>query len=286
VSRLADRISLRIGLALVIVPALCALGAGLLAPYAPDALGAAGEQLLAPGAPHHPLGTDVLGRDLLSRLLYGARASLLVGWVSVLAATLLGTGLGLLAGLGPVWLDRLLTGLTDVFLAFPRIFLALLLAATLAPSLWLVAGVLAATGWMGVARLVRAETLALRERPFVLAARGLGVGGWLLARRHVLPHVLSLVAVSAALRVGNAILLESFLSYLGLGAQEPLVSWGAMIEHGRAYSVDAWWLAALPGAAIALTVVGYNLLGDAAREALDPRRAGKEDHERYQSARA
>lgn len=281
-----NRPSLRIGLVLVLLPALLALGADLLAPRSPDALGAVGEQLLPPGSAAHPLGTDVLGRDVLSRLLHGARVSLLAGWISVLAATLLGTGLGLLAGLGPLWLDRLLSGLIDVFLAFPRVFLVLLLAATIQPSLWLVTGVLAATGWMGVARLVRAESLALRERPFVDAARGLGLGGWRLARRHVLPHILSLVAVSAALRVGNAILLESFLSYLGLGAQEPLVSWGAMIEHGRAHIVDAWWLTALPGLAIALVVIGHNLLGDAARESLDPRRVGEEDHERYQSARA
>jgi peptide/nickel transport system permease protein len=266
----------RAGLCLILLPLLAAALAGPLAPGDPLRVGTAAERLLAP-SPSHPLGTDALGRDVLGRLMLGGRASLAVGWSGVLGAVLLGTLVGLAAGLGHARLDRALMGLTDLFLAFPRVFLVLLLAAVAAPSLALVAAVIAATGWMGVARLVRAETLALRDRPFVVAARSLELPAWRLAARHVLPHVLPLVVLAAALRVGGAILLESFLSYLGLGAQDPTVSWGAMIEHGHRHLADAWWLAAFPGLAIALTAVGHNLLGDALRDALDPRAGGRHD---------
>lgn len=262
----------RAGLALILLPVLAFVLAGPLAPGDPLRVGAAAERLLAPSAAH-PLGTDALGRDVLGRLMLGGRVSLAVGWSGVLGAVLVGTLVGLAAGLGPSRLDRALMALTDLFLAFPRVFLVLLLAAVAAPSLALVAAVIAATGWMGVARLVRAEALTLRDRPFVVAARSLEMPAWRLATRHVLPHVLPLVILAASLRVGGAILLESFLSYLGLGAQDPTVSWGAMIEHGQRHLADAWWLAAFPGAAIALTAIGHNLLGDALRDALDPRAA-------------
>lgn len=263
-------VAARWGLGMVLVLALLAATAGWIAPHDPAAVGAPETHLSAPG-PDHLLGTDVLGRDVLSRLLYGGRASLMVAWLSVLLAVALGTTVGLAAGVGPGWLDRLLMSLTDVFLAFPRIFLILLLAAVTTPSLALVTAVIGLTGWMGVARLVRAETLALREREFYLAARGLELSDLRLALRHVLPHVAPLVLVAATLRLGNAVLLESFLSYLGLGAQEPLISWGAMIDHGRGHLLDAWWLTAFPGLAITLMVVGYNLLGDGVRDRLDPR---------------
>ncbi len=263
-------LSARCGLGLVLALFVLSLAAGWIAPQNPSAVGSAATHLLPPSL-DHPLGTDVLGRDVLSRLLYGGRASLAVGWFSVLLAVVLGTCVGLAAGVGPAWLDRLLMALTDVFLAFPRIFLILLLVAVMSPSLVLVTVVIGLTGWMGVARLVRAETLALREREFFLAARGLELDAVRLAIRHVFPHVLPLVLVATTLRLGNAILLESFLSYLGLGAQEPMISWGAMIEHGRGHLLDAWWLTAFPGLAITLMVVGYNLLGDGVRDLLDPR---------------
>jgi len=250
-----------------------ALFAPLLAPEDPSALGDLSHRLAAPGE-DGPLGTDALGRDLLSRLLYGARVSLLAGLCSVAGAVLVGTLVGLAAALGPRGLDRLLMGLTDLFLAFPRIFLVLLLVSVAEPSLGLVVIVIITTGWMGVARLVRAEALSLRERDFVLAAEGLGLSPAVVARRHVLPHVLPLILVAAALRLSSAILLEAFLSYLGLGAQDPVISWGAMVEHGRPHMVDAWWVAALPGLAIAWTAVGCNLLGDALRDRWDPRRGG------------
>lgn len=268
--------SARAGLTLVALLALTALAAPWLAPGDPAALGAAAERLQPPSAAH-PLGTDPLGRDTLARLVHGSRVSLLASWIGVATAVGLGLLIGLAAGLAPAAVDRLLMGIADVFLAFPRVFLALLLASLAEPSLALVMAVLGLTGWMGVARLVRAEVLSLREREFVLAARGLGLPPWRVAWRHLLPHLLPMVLVAAALRVGNMILLESFLSFLGLGVQEPTISWGAMIEQGRRHLLDAWWLTAFPGAAIGLTVIGYNLLGDGLSWALDPRRAGGRD---------
>lgn len=268
--------SARAGLALVALLALTALAAPWLAPGDPAALGAAAERLQPPSAAH-PLGTDPLGRDTLARLVHGSRVSLLASWIGVATAVGLGLLIGLAAGLAPAAVDRLLMGIADVFLAFPRVFLALLLASLAEPSLALVMAVLGLTGWMGVARLVRAEVLSLREREFVLAARGLGLPPWRVAWRHLLPHLLPMVLVAAALRVGNMILLESFLSFLGLGVQEPTISWGAMIEQGRRHLLDAWWLTAFPGAAIGLTLIGYNLLGDGLSWALDPRRAGGRD---------
>lgn len=261
---------LRPGLVIVLGLGLLALLAPLLFPGDPAALGPASDRLAAPST-DHPLGTDLLGRDVLMRLVHGSRVSLLVGWVSVLAAVLLGTAVGLAAGLGPRGLDLLLMGITDVFLAFPRIFLILLLVSLTTPSLLLVMTVLGLTGWMPVARLVRAEALSLRERDFVAAARGLGLSVWSVAARHVLPNLLPTVIVTATLRVGGAILAESFLSFLGLGAQEPAVSWGAMIQQGRGYLLEGWWLTTFPGLAIALTVIGYNLLGEGLRSRSDPR---------------
>lgn len=263
----------RAGLLLVGALVVCAAGADLLAPGDPSALGAAGETLRPPGA-GHPLGTDPLGRDVLTRLVHGARVSLLVSWTAVAVAVLVGAAAGLAAALGPAATDRLVCGLMDVLLAFPRIFLVLLLVSLTAPSLALVMAVLGLTGWMGVGRLVRAEALSLRERDFVLAARGLGLSEPAIALRHVLPNVAPTLLVATSLRIGGAVLLESFLSFLGLGAQEPAVSWGAMISQGRTQLLQAWWLTAFPGLAIAATVVGYNLLADGLREALDPRSAG------------
>lgn len=260
-----------LGLALAALMLGLAIGAPLWAPADPAAAGPAADRLLAPSL-HHPLGTDLLGRDVLVRVIHGSRASLLIGWVSVTIALLIGTVVGLVAGLGPRPLGRALMAVTDVFLAFPRIFLILLLVSLTRPSLGLTLFVLAATGWMGVARLVRAEVLGIRERDYVAAARGLGLGPWRIAWSHVLPNVMPTVVITVALRVGNVILMETFLGFLGLGVQEPTVSWGLMIQHGRGHLLDGWWLSTFPGLAIALTVIGYNLLGDGLREHLDPRR--------------
>jgi peptide/nickel transport system permease protein len=264
-----------LGLALAAVGLLLAALAGVLVPGDPATLGPTGTALQAPGRAHL-LGTDPLGRDLLARLLHGGRISLLVGWSSMLAATLLGTLVGLSAGLGPRWLQRLLTAVIDLFLAFPRIYLVLLLVAVSRPSLVLLITVLSLSSWMETARLVRAEAMALRDREFVAAARGLGLPAWQVAARHVLPGLLPLVLVSGALRIGEAILLESFLSFLGLGPQEPLVTWGAMIAQGRAHLLDGWWLTAFPGVAIATTVLAYNLVADGLRSRLVPVGAAEE----------
>lgn len=262
------------GLALCLALAAAALLAPLAAPRDPSALGAAADRLLPPGG-SHPLGTDLLGRDVLSRLLYGARISLAIGWLAVVIAVLLGTGVGLCAGLGGRALDRVLSWIVDACLAFPRIILVLLLVSLTEPSVGVIILVLGLSGWMPVARLVRAEALSLREREFVAAARGLGLSPWRVARVHVLPNLLPTILAAATLRVGGAILAESFLSFLGLGVQDPPVSWGVMIQQGRDHLVDGWWLTLFPGLAIALTVVGYNLLGDGLRALADPRPAGE-----------
>jgi len=260
---------LRLGFLLAGLGLVAAFGADVLVPGDPAALGAAGQALRSPG-PGHLLGTDVLGRDVLCRLLHGGRMSLLVGWATMVLATGLGTVVGLAAGLGPRWLQRTLTAMIDLFLAFPTIYLVLLLVAVSRPSLWLLIAVLTVSSWMDVARLVRIEALALRDREFVAAARGLGVGAWQVACRHVLPNLLPTVVVAAALRVGQAILVESFLSFLGLGPQAPLVTWGSMIAQGRAHLLDAWWLTVFPGMAIAATVLAYNLIADGLRARLLP----------------
>jgi len=265
----ADR-SARAGLILVLALVLCAVLADVFAPMDPSALGSAAARMQGPSR-DHPLGTDLLGRDVLVRLIHASRVSLTIGWVSVVVAVLCGSFIGLAAGLGPPAVDKILMGVTDLFLAFPRVFLVLLLVSLTAPSLLLVLLVLGLTGWMSVARLVRAEVLSLKERDYILAARGLGISEFRLAVRHLLPNVLPTIVVAATLRIGSTILLESFLSFLGLGTQEPAVSWGTMIEQGRPFLLEGWWLATFPGLAITLTVIGYNLLGDGLREAMDPR---------------
>ncbi|MGD9548448.1 MAG: ABC transporter permease [Candidatus Krumholzibacteriia bacterium] len=269
--------ALRPGLVICLFLALIAATAPLLFPGDPSALGEEGARLAPPSSTHW-LGTDLLGRDVLARLVHGSRVSLVIGWLAVAVSVALGTTVGLLAGLGPRRLDRALMLATDLFLAFPRIFLILLLVSVLRPSVGLIVVVLGFSGWMPVARLVRAEALSLRERDFVAAARGLGLTGLQIAGRHVLPNLLPTVVAAATMRVGGVILAESFLSFLGLGVQDPSVSWGVMIQQGRDHLLDGWWLAAFPGLAIALTVVGYNLLGDGLRTRLDPRRGREARH--------
>jgi len=228
------------------------------------------QALLSPGG-SHLLGTDDLGRDVLLRMLYGARISLLVGFVAVGISTLLGILVGALAGFYGGWVDALVMRFVDIMLCFPTFFLILAVIAFLNPSIWNIMIVIGITSWMGVARLVRAEFLSLREREFVLAARAVGASDLRLIFRHMLPNALSPVLVSATLGVAGAILTESALSFLGIGVQPPTPSWGNMLIAGKQTLGYAWWLSVFPGLAILVTVLGYNLLGEGIRDALDPR---------------
>lgn len=257
------------GLALVLGLFAVALLARWLAPYDPDFIDL--KQVLMPPSPAHLLGTDTLGRDVLSRIIFGARVSLLVGFVAVGIATLIGLLVGALAGYYGGVLDQILMRLVDLMLCFPTIFLILAVIAVLGPSIWNIMAVIGLTSWMGVARLVRAEFLSLREREFVVAARALGASDARLIWRHLLPNALTPVMVSATLGVAGAILVESSLSFLGLGVQPPTPSWGNMLTMGKDNIEIAWWLSVFPGLAILVTVMSYNLLGEGIREAIDPR---------------
>jgi peptide/nickel transport system permease protein len=257
------------GLALVLGLFAVALLARWLAPYDPDFIDL--KQVLMPPSPAHLLGTDTLGRDVLSRIIFGARVSLLVGFVAVGIATLIGLLVGALAGYYGGVLDQILMRLVDLMLCFPTIFLILAVIAVLGPNIWNIMAVIGLTSWMGVARLVRAEFLSLREREFVVAARALGASDARLIWRHLLPNALTPVMVSATLGVAGAILVESSLSFLGLGVQPPTPSWGNMLTMGKDNIEIAWWLSVFPGLAILVTVMSYNLLGEGIREAIDPR---------------
>jgi len=227
-----------------------------------------------PPSKAHPLGTDELGRDVLSRMVYGARISLKVGFVAVGIATAVGLSVGLFAGYYGGWVDALLMRFVDVMLCFPTFFLILSVIAVLEPSIYNIMAVIGLTGWMGVARLVRAETLSLRERDFVAAARAQGAGDLRIVFRHILPNALGPVLVAATLGVAGAILTESALSFLGIGVQPPTPSWGNILTAGKDNIEFAWWLSLFPGLAILLTVLGYNLLGEGIRDAVDPRLRG------------
>jgi len=257
------------GLGLVLGLFVVSIFAPWLAPYDPNHIDL--KQVLMAPSQAHLLGTDTLGRDVFSRIIYGSRVSLKVGFVAVGLATLIGLLVGALAGYYGGWVDSALMRLVDLMLCFPAFFLILAVIAVLEPSIWNIMAVIGLTSWMGVARLVRAEFLSLREREFVTAARALGAGDVRLILRHMLPNALAPVMVSATLGVAGAILTESALSFLGLGVQPPTPSWGNILTAGKDNIEIAWWLSVFPGLAILVTVMSYNLLGEGIREAIDPR---------------
>ena len=219
----------------------------------------------------HPLGTDQLGRDVLSRMFYGARVSLAVGFVSVGIASLIGIVLGATAGYHGGVVDATIMRLVDLMLVFPRFFLLLAVLAFLRPSIWTIMAVIGLTGWMGVARLVRAEFLALKEREFVIWSQSVGASAFRIVWRHILPNAMAPVLVAMTLGIPAAILTESGLSFLGLGVQPPHASWGNILNEGKDAIEIGWWLSVYPGLAILLTVLSYNLFGEGIRDALDPR---------------
>ena len=257
------------GLAIVGSMSVLALLAPWIAPYDPSALDIA--NLLKGPSADHWLGTDALGRDVFSRMLYGARISLWVGFVAVGLSVAIGLMLGLTAGYRGGLTDEVVMRGVDVMLCFPSFFLILAVIAFLEPSLLNIMIVIGLTSWMGVARLVRAETLSLRRRDFVLAARVAGAGPLRIIFIHILPNAVAPVLVSATLGVAGAILVESSLSFLGLGVQPPTPSWGNMLMEGQQVLEIAPWLSVFPGLAILVTVLGYNLLGEALRDLFDPR---------------
>jgi len=241
--------------------------------------------LLAPSDPHKPdtrrilagpssshwLGTDQIGRDVLSRVLYGARISLAVGFISVGIAAVIGIVLGSTAGYHGGLADAVIMRLVDLMLVFPRFFLLLAVLAFLQPSIWTIMAVIGLTGWMGVARLVRAEFLTLKEREFVIWSESVGASASRVIFRHILPNAMAPVLVAMTLGIPAAILTESGLSFLGLGVQPPYATWGNILNDGKDSIEIAWWMTVYPGLAILVTVLSYNLLGEGIRDALDPR---------------
>ncbi|MDT8857824.1 ABC transporter permease [Paracoccaceae bacterium Fryx2] len=219
----------------------------------------------------HPLGTDNLGRDVLSRILAGGQVSLMVAFLTVMVALTVGLILGTLAGYFGGWVDAVIMRTGDLFLAYPFMLLTISVIAILGPSLTNLILVLALSDWVTYARTVRGSVLSVREREYVAAARSIGTGDAEILRRHILPNVLSPVLVLGTVRAANYIIWESGLSFLGMGVPPPTPTWGMMLSEGRDYILDAWWLATLPGIAIMITILSVNLLGDGLRDALDPR---------------
>lgn len=258
------------GLFFLSIILIVAIFAPIIAPYDPYRIDV--YKVLEPPSKSHIFGTDELGRDVFSRIVYGARVSLKVGIIAMGIAILTGTILGSIAGYYGGFIDSFIMRLVDVMLAFPTLFLILAVVAVLEPSIYIIMVVIGLTGWMDVARLVRAEVLSLKEREFVLASKAIGASSMRIIFKHILPNAIYPVIVSATFAVGGAILVESGLSFLGLGIQPPEPSWGGILSVGKDYITVAWWLSFFPGIAIFLTVLSFNLLGEALRDALDPKK--------------
>jgi peptide/nickel transport system permease protein len=243
-----------------------------LAPYDPAVQGnLLTERLIAPGGVH-PLGTDHFARDVLSRILYGARVSLSIGFIAVGISVTIGTLLGAISGYFGRWVDTVIMRIVDMVISFPQLVLLITIVAIFQrPSIFLIIAVLGLTQWPGTTRLVRGEVLSLREREYVQAARALGFSNARIILVHLVPNVLAPVIVAATLGIGNTIIVEAGLSFLGLGVQPPTPSWGTMVSDGRNYMLEGWWISTFAGLAIVVTVLCFNLVGDGLRDALDPR---------------
>jgi len=259
-----------VGLVLAAAAVAAALGAPLLAPHDPLASDFA-SGLKPPGTPGHPWGTDQLGRDLLSRVLYGARIALFIGFCTVLVTAVVGGVLGLLAGFFGGWPGTVLMRVADVQLSFPFVLLALTINAIVGLGLRNIIISLSAAGWVVYARVVRGEVLSIKQREYVHAAQALGIGRGRLLFRHVLPNVAPSIAILASLQFSQFIVAEAAISFLGFGVQPPTPAWGSMLSESRDFLYVAWWLAAFPGGALALTALGVNLVGDWLRDVLDPK---------------
>ena len=259
------------GVATVVLLYLFAALAPVLAPYDPIAQQDIVRTGYLPPSSEHLFGTDQFGRDVLTRMLYGARISLSIGLIAVAIAITLGTLIGAVAGYFGGLVDAALMRFTDMVLAFPRLVLLIMIVALFSSSVTLIILILGLTQWPGTARLVRGEVLSLREREFIQAARALGMGRRRIVLRHLIPNVLAPVIVAATLGIGNTIVLEAGLSFLGLGVQAPTPSWGNMVADGKNNLLGAWWVATFPGLAIVVSVLAFNLVGDGLRDALDPR---------------
>jgi len=254
------------GAGIVIFFAVVAVFAPLIAPYDPGQIDI--ENILTGPTREHILGTDSLGRDLFSRMVYGSRISLLVGLIAVGIAAVIGTIMGALAGYYGRWVDVLVMRFVDIMLCFPTFFLILAVIALLEPSIINIMIIIGVTSWMGVARLIRAEILSLKERDFIYAERAIGAGDIRIITRHLIPNAMAPVLVSITLGIAAAILVESSLSFLGIGVQPPTPSWGNILSEGKSVMGAAWWMMLFPGLAIFITVLGYNLLGEGIRERL------------------
>jgi peptide/nickel transport system permease protein len=263
-----DKIAIA-GLAIVLAFFALSIFTPYLAPYDPSAIDV--NDILAPPSHAHIFGTDELGRDVFTRMLYGAGISLKVGFVAVGIAVLIGAFLGAISGYYGGLVDIVIMRFVDIMLCFPSFFLILAVIAFMEPSIFNIMAVIGLTSWMGITRLVRAEFLSLKERDFVLAEKAIGASHTRIIFLHILPNAMAPVLVSATLGIAAAVLTESALSFLGIGVQPPTPSWGNMLTQGQNVLGIAWWLSFFPGMAILITVLGYNLLGEGIRDAIDPR---------------
>jgi peptide/nickel transport system permease protein len=262
-----------VGFAIVMTVFAAMILAPVVAPYDPNRLSLA-VRLAAPGW-HHLFGTDEVGRDLFSRVIWGSRSSVVAGLITVAISMGLGTCVGAASGLSSGWVDTVVMRIMDVLLAFPSFILAMALAAALGPSLMNAIVPIAIVRTPFYVRLARGQALTLRDRAYVRAAESFGSSSWHVVWRHILPNSMAPIIVQATLDIGLAILTVSALSFIGLGAQQPTAEWGAMVANGRAYFLDQWWYPTFPGLAILVTALGFNLVGDGLRELLDPRLRGR-----------